>query len=139
MAWLCATPATQITEPFDYGLAFGPGTSREIVDAFSLSIQQNREDGTIQEWGDTYLLSDSPCLALNDNTEDIAQLSFKQVYGLWVMIAVSVGLGVIFLGGKRVYVMTLLFGPSLTLARRPRLTRRAFHSFVVQAQVAQES
>ena len=95
----------QITEPFDYGLAFGPATSREIVDAFSLAIQMNMEDGTIQDRGNTYLLADSPCLAQDDQSEDIVQLSFSQVYGLWVMMGVAVGLGVFLMGGKRMHVL----------------------------------
>lgn len=109
----------QITEPFNYGLAFGASMPRDIVDAFSLSIMQNQEDGTIQEWGDTYLMSSSACLQDSDTSQDIAQLSFTQVYGLWVMIGGAIGVGMLLMGGKRLHVLISRFAPSLAAQTHP--------------------
>ena len=111
----------QVVEPFDYGLAFGPSTPRSVVDAFSLSIQQNKDDGTIQDWGDTYLLSNSPCLMDNDGSDDIAQLSFNQVYGLWVLLAASIALGAMLMGGKRWHVCPAHVLSSSLLGPAPHL------------------
>ena len=89
-----------ITEPFDYGLAFGPGTPRPVVDAFSVGILLNTEDRTIQEWADDFLLSNSPCLEGSTGGE-LDQLTFTEVYGLWVLIVGSIVLGMIIMAGKR--------------------------------------
>jgi hypothetical protein len=91
----------QITEPFDYGLAFGTSTPQDIVSAFSLAIMKLTEDGTIQSIGDVYLLSNSPCLTDDLGNEEIAQLSFGQVYGLWVLLGASIFLGTILMASKR--------------------------------------
>lgn len=91
----------QRVEPFEYGLAFSPFVDSSIVDAFSLSILRLIEDGTIPQIGDTFLLSDSPCLNPEDNESEIAQLSFGQVYGLWVLLAAGVLVGLVLMMAKR--------------------------------------
>lgn len=47
------------------------------------------------------MLTDSACLNLDDNESEIAQLSFSQVYGLWVLLAAGVLLGLLMMGTKR--------------------------------------
>lgn len=90
-----------ITEPFGYGLAFGRGTPRPVVDAFTLSIYENTEDRTIEGWANDFLLSDSPCLESSLDNNDMAQLSFAEVYGLWVLIAAGIFLGIVIMCAKR--------------------------------------
>ena len=89
-----------ITEPFDYGLAFGPSTPRPVVDAVSVAILLNTEDRTIQEWGDEFLLSNSPCLEGSTGSE-LDQLGFNEVYGLWVLIVASVFVGLVLMLAMR--------------------------------------
>lgn len=92
----CAlTLLPQTIEPYDYGLAFNPRTDSDIVDAFSLSIIRLLEDGTIADIGSKYLLDDSPCLNQGINNEEIGQITFMQVYGLWVLIGGGVVLGLL--------------------------------------------
>ncbi|WPT14368.1 Glutamate receptor ionotropic, delta-2 [Picochlorum sp. SENEW3] len=100
----CAlTLLSQSIEPYDYGLAFNPRTDGDIVDAFSLSIIRLLEDGTIAEIGSTYLLDDSPCLKQGINSDEIGQITFMQVYGLWVLIAAGVVLGLFVVLALRLY------------------------------------
>ena len=73
---------------------------RPVVDAFSVGILLNTEDRTIQEWADDFLLSNSPCLEGSTGGE-LDQLSFTEVYGLWVLIVGSIVLGMIIMAGKR--------------------------------------
>jgi len=80
-------------EPFDYGLAFNTRTDPDIVNAFSLGILRLIEDGTIRGLGDRYLLQDSPCLNQGINNEEIGQITFTQVYGLWVIIGAAMVIG----------------------------------------------
>lgn len=90
----CAlTLLPQTIEPYDYGLAFNPRTDTAIVDAFSLSIIRLLEDGTIADIGSKYLLEDSPCLNQGISNEEIGQITFMQVYGLWVLIGAGVVAG----------------------------------------------
>ena len=86
-------------EPFDYGLAFNTRTDQDIVDAFSFSILRLTEDGTIKTLGDKFLMNDSPCLNQGINNEEIGQINFTQVYGLWVLIgaAMVTGIGIVIL------------------------------------------
>jgi ABC-type amino acid transport substrate-binding protein len=93
----------QSIEPFDYGLAFAPRTSAEVVSAFSLSILRLTEDGTIPEIGDTFLLSNSPCLKDSSAEDEIGQISFAQVYGLWVLLAAGMACGCLIMVCKRFY------------------------------------
>ena len=91
----------EVAEPFNYGLAFGRGTPRPVVDAFSVAILTNTEDRTIQAWADDFLLSDSPCLEGSGGGAELDQLSFRELYGLWVMIVASVAVGLVLVLGKR--------------------------------------
>lgn len=53
-------------------------------------------------WADELLLYDSPCLDDIEGSE-LDQLSFYEVYGLWVIIGASIVLGFLFLVGIRYY------------------------------------
>ncbi len=96
----CAlTLLPQTVEPYDYGLAFNPRTDTGIVDAFSLAIIRLLEDGTISDIGSQYLLDNSPCLNQGINNDEIGQITFMQVYGLWVLLGAGVvaGLAIVLL------------------------------------------
>jgi hypothetical protein len=90
-------------EPFDYGLAFNTRTDQDIVDAFSFSILRLVEDGTIRGLGDRFLLQDSPCLTQGINNEEIGQITFTQVYGLWVLIASALVVGIVIVALVRIH------------------------------------
>ena len=65
-----------------------------------VSILLNTEDRTIQEWGDEFLLSNSPCLEGSTGSE-LDQLGFNEVYGLWVLIVASVFVGLVLMLAMR--------------------------------------
>ncbi|KAI8104821.1 hypothetical protein M9434_003373 [Picochlorum sp. BPE23] len=90
-------------EPFDYGLAFNPRIDQSIVDEFSVAILELTEDGTIPRIGEDFLLEDSPCLKEGMSGDEISQISFEQVYGLWILIGGGMALGLIVVAGLRVY------------------------------------
>ena len=113
----------QRVEPFDYGLAFNSRVNASIVDAFSLSILKLIEDGTIPDIGDTFLLTDSPCLSPEDSESEIAQLSFSQVYGLWVLLGAGVFLGLVIVLLKRWHKRR--YNPQWGLSEGPALRRTA--------------
>jgi hypothetical protein len=113
----------QKVEPFEYGLAFAPSVDPSIVNAFSLSILKLIEDGTIPEIGDTFLLADSPCLNPEDNESEIAQLSFGQVYGLWVLLAAGILVGFLVMMTKR--WIKWRRNPEWGLAGAPKFKRTA--------------
>ena len=100
----CAlTLLPQTIEPYDYGLAFNPRTDASIVDAFSVSIIRLLENGVLADIGSKFLLDDSPCLNKGINNDEIGQITFIQVYGLWVLIAGSILIGLIVVLVLRVY------------------------------------
>ena len=90
-------------EPFKYGLAFNTRVDQDLVDSFSLSIIRLSEDGTIASIGDRFLLADSPCLTNGLSDDEIGEIGFKQVYGLWVLIACGVVIGVLIMIAVRMY------------------------------------
>ena len=90
-------------EPFDYGLAFNSRTDPDIVDAFSLNILRLIEDGTIKGLGDRFLLLNSPCLNQGIKGDEIGQINFTQVYGLWVLIAAAMVGGIVIVIIVRTY------------------------------------
>ncbi len=91
-------------EPYDYGLAFNTRVSPEIVEAFSLSILRLVEDGRMADFGSRFLYEDSPCLMQGRITsDDTSQISFQQVYGLWVLLAGGIFVGALILIGIRIY------------------------------------
>jgi ABC-type amino acid transport substrate-binding protein len=90
-------------EPFKYGLAFNTRVEQELVDQFSLSIIRLSEDGTLASIGDRFLLADSPCLANGFSDDEIGKIGFKQVYGLWVLVAGGVVIGLMIMIAVRIY------------------------------------
>jgi len=91
-------------EPYDYGLAFNTRVNPEIVESFSLSILRLVEDGRMADFGRRFLYEDSPCLAQGRiSSDDTSQISFQQVYGLWVLLAGGIFVGALILIGIRIY------------------------------------
>ena len=90
-------------EPFDYGLAFNTRIDQSVVDEFSLAILELTEDGTIPGIGNDFLLEDSPCLQGGISGDEISQISFEQVYGLWILIGGGMAFGLIVVAWLRVY------------------------------------
>lgn len=84
-------------EPFDYGLAFKVGTNVSTVNAFSEAILKAQESGYISEQEEKFLLESSPCLSGSSATtnNDIDRITFMSVYGLWVILASGLGMGLI--------------------------------------------
>ena len=93
----------QTIEPFEYGLAFSSRTNESIVSSFSLGILQLIETGRIYEIGEEFLLSNSPCLKQGLTNDGTQKIGFKQVYGLWIMIGVAIGIGFLIVIGTRIY------------------------------------
>lgn len=116
-------------EPFDYGLAFNSRTDPAIVNAFSLSILRLIEDGTIRGLGDIYLLENSPCLSQGINNDDIGQITFTQVYGLWVLILAGIVLGIIIVTLIRIYKIRKGSWSSTPADRLPSSATMLQHKF----------
>lgn len=90
-------------EPFDYGLAFSNRTDDSIVDAFDVGLIKLVETGRMVDIGKQYLLSNSPCLKQGLGTDETDQIGFKEVYGLWILVAASVALGLCVVIFRRMY------------------------------------
>lgn len=84
-------------QPFDYGVAFKKGTEESLVNGFSSAILKLQEGGYISQFEDRFLLKNSPCLSGSSSTVDseIDRISFKSVYGLWVILGVGLVVGAI--------------------------------------------
>lgn len=89
-------------EPFDYGLAFNSRIDRRIVENFNKAIIKKSEDGTISALADTFLLRDSPCLHGMDTDEE-GQITFSDVYGLWILVTCAVFVAVVTVVALRVH------------------------------------
>lgn len=84
-------------QPFDYGVGFRKGTDQSLVAGFSNAILKLHEGGYISQFEDRFLLKNSPCLSGSASTVDseIDRISFKSVYGLWVILGVGLVVGTI--------------------------------------------
>lgn len=96
--------------PFFYGLAFPIQTSMELVDAFSVAIiklQETVSDGSevnrIDELAAEALNENSKCLEDSQSGEVNAKITFKSVYGLWVIAGSGLLLGFIIALSLRMY------------------------------------
>lgn len=89
-------------EPFDYGLAFNSRIDRRIVENFNKAIIKKWEDGTTSALADTFLLRDSPCLHGMDTDEE-GQITFSDVYGLWILVTCAVFVAVVTVVALRVH------------------------------------
>lgn len=89
--------ASDSIEPFEYGLAFSPNINESVVHSFSLVIMQMLEDGEMKGIADRFLIVDSACLSRSSQSGDPLKISFQEVYGLWIMLGASLGLGAILL------------------------------------------
>ncbi len=68
-----------------------------------LALLELTEDGTIPGIGRDFLLEDSPCLQGGISGDEISQISFEQVYGLWILIGGGMAFGLIVVAWLRVY------------------------------------
>ena len=90
-------------QPFEYGLAFDPRTEDGIANDFTAAILSQTENGNIQSIVNRYLIQEGGCLD-RDSTLDLDKISFKEVYGLWVLLAVGCAIALIQAFGYRYYL-----------------------------------
>lgn len=90
-------------EPFDYGLAFSERTDSSIVEAFDIGLIKLVESGRMVDIGEQYLLSNSPCLDQGLGSDETDQIGFKEVYGLWILVAAAMALGLCIVILRRMY------------------------------------
>eukprot|EP00890_Picochlorum_soloecismus_P005115 jgi/Picsp_1/5604/NSC_02963-R1_glutamate delta 2 len=90
-------------EPFDYGLAFNERTNESIVDAFDVGLIKLVETGRMVDIGKQYLLSNSPCLEQGLGNDETDQIGFKEVYGLWILVAAAIAIGLCLVIFRRLY------------------------------------
>ena len=83
-------------DTFDYGLAFRVGFNTSIIDEFSEAILQVKESGYISQQEQKFFLMTSPCISGSDSiSKDTGSITFLSVYGLWVILAAGLGIGII--------------------------------------------
>ena len=107
---LLIAPAFARILPFPYGIAFSPArVGRAVQQEFNAAILFVQEAGMVADYEEKYLLTDSPCLA-DATTSDTSSIGFMQVYGLWVMLGASVGLGALYVVAYRIWRRRQPFG-----------------------------
>lgn len=87
----------EVIEPFDYAMAFRYDANSSIVDSFSHSILLLQEDGTLQQLESAYITGgEQRCnFESGDVNTSTAQITFHDLYGLWVVCGAVSALGVL--------------------------------------------
>ena len=89
-------------QPFDFGLAFDPRTEGGIADDFTIAILSQTENGNIKEIVDRYIPSENECLE-SSVENGLDKISFMEVYGLWIVLAVGFGIALILAASYKIY------------------------------------
>lgn len=82
---------------FNYGLAFDPRKEAELADDFTLSILKQTESGDISSIVDKYTQDESACLQDSNLSSELDKISFMQIYGLWVILAAAIIVGLVYI------------------------------------------
>lgn len=81
-------------EPFDMGLGFRKGTPDAAVDAFSTAIIGLQEDGTLSQLASSFVTA-GQCALVSEVDNNPQSISFRELYGLWVILCAAVVLGAV--------------------------------------------
>lgn len=85
---------------FEQCVAFPRSTWQEhpeFVDAYNQAVFKVIEEGGVEELTDQFItLPNAPCKTSSANT-DYSSVSFQEVAGLWIILAGSIGIGLLWI------------------------------------------
>lgn len=95
----------EIILPFDYAVAFRFNMTDDVVDAFSSAFIQMKEDGDMVMLKEAYITGGTTqCGDLSSSvTENNNEITFKDLFGLWVVFLVACLLSLLMMLSVRIY------------------------------------
>jgi ABC-type amino acid transport substrate-binding protein len=95
----------EIILPFDYAVAFRYNMTDDVVKAFSSAFIQMKENGEMVMLKQAYITGGATkCGDLSSSvTENTAEITFKDLFGLWVVFLTACLLGLLMMFAVRIY------------------------------------
>lgn len=94
----------EIIIPFDYAIAFRFDADDKVVDAFSSATLKLKEEDLLSNLKTSYITGgEKACQSDGDVNSGTAQISFKDLYGLWVILGAFMLLGFLVMLATRFY------------------------------------
>ena len=109
---------------FDQATAFPSGFSNPaLLDAYNIALERLQEAGASQEVGDAQLLPTDGTCAAGSGGEVSSAITFRQVTGLWILLAAATALALLLVVAHQLYVRYLAAASKKTIRAATRVVR----------------